>query len=634
MLTEAIAAARAGDRSRARDLLSRLLRADSSNAEYWVWMSAVVESKRERIYCLESAIKLDPTNRAAMRGLVILGARTPEEAEIASAVRIPRRQVAAIATGPSVGRGIQIPWKWVGTGALGLVAIAAIWGLARVVGPWLGSIVRRQAQAYRPASTLPPVSPTATTTHLPGTPTATPIPAATRVMRTPISTELAGTPLSLLVSATSTPTLVLGVTPHVYGAYDSGIKALIRGDYELALEYMTQVTDADPSLPDAHYFRGEALRLMDKIGEAIKAYDRAVNTDPDFAPAYLGRGRALLLRNTDAAINDLNRALKLDPSMTEAYLELGTYYASNKLWLRLANTMKAALEAGETTPMIYIRLSEAQISLNKPQEALENALEGSANDPTLLPGYLAVGRAYVAVGVDTFEPDHFSAALWPLKTYLIYTPDDHRGLACLGRAQVNLGQYEEAMTVLNYAIELQDRYAPAYLARGILNADIGEYEAAIDDLTLARRYSPATFDLLLSTGRAYFLMGDFNITGDFNDALDFINPAIAVANEETNFSIRGTKLAECYALRAQVYENINRLDYAIREWKWVLSLENVRPETRAIAETRVAELTGQGPTRTPTASPTLTPSATATLPSPTATLAATSTTTPSKTPTP
>ena len=594
-------------------------------------MSAVVESKRERIYCLESAIKLDPTNRAAMRGLVILGARTPEEAEIASAVRIPRRQVAAIATGPSIKREIQIPWKWVGSGAIGLVAIVAIWGLVQVAGPWFRALMGRPG--YRPASTLPPVTPTSTSTPLPGTPTATPIPAATRVMRTPISTELAGTPLSMLVSASSTPTLVLGVTPHVYGAYDLGIKALIRGDYELALEYMTQVTDADPDLPDAHYFRGEALRLMGEIGEAIKAYDQSVNTDPDYAPAYLGRGRALLLRNTDAAIYDLDRAIKLDPSMTEAYLELGAYYSSNKLWLKLNTLMEAALENGVTTPMIYIRLSEAQTSLGKSQEALENALEGSANDPTLLLGYLAVGRAYVAVGVDTFNPDYYTAALWPLKTYLIYTPDDYRGLAYLGRALVGLGEYEEALPLLNSALELQDRYSPAYLARGILNLEIGEYEAAIEDMTLARRYTTPTFDILFATGRAYFQIGNFH------DALvDFINPAIATANKEINFTTRGIKLAECYALRAQIYENINQLDDAIREWTWVLSLENARPETRAMAETHLAELTGQGPTRTPTATPsntpTPTPSATATLPSPTATSTATSATTPSKTPTP
>ena len=82
-LTEAIAAARAGDRSHARELLSKLLRADSANPEYWIWMSSVVDSECEKIYCLESALKLDPSNRAALRGLVILGARNPEEAELA-----------------------------------------------------------------------------------------------------------------------------------------------------------------------------------------------------------------------------------------------------------------------------------------------------------------------------------------------------------------------------------------------------------------------------------------------------------------------------------------------------------------------------------------------------------------------
>ena len=96
-LTEAIAAARAGDRSHARELLSKLLRADSANPEYWIWMSSVVDSEREKIYCLESALKLDPSNRAALRGLVILGARNPEEAELASAVKIARRQTASTA---------------------------------------------------------------------------------------------------------------------------------------------------------------------------------------------------------------------------------------------------------------------------------------------------------------------------------------------------------------------------------------------------------------------------------------------------------------------------------------------------------------------------------------------------------
>ncbi|MEJ2013469.1 MAG: hypothetical protein P8X64_14755 [Anaerolineales bacterium] len=91
-LTEAIAAIRTGDRARARELISRLLRADSQNAEYWIWMSSVVDLPRERIYCLESALKIDPTNRAALRGLAVLGARRPDEKEIPSPVRISKRE--------------------------------------------------------------------------------------------------------------------------------------------------------------------------------------------------------------------------------------------------------------------------------------------------------------------------------------------------------------------------------------------------------------------------------------------------------------------------------------------------------------------------------------------------------------
>jgi len=38
-------------------------------------MSTLVDSHQERIYCLESALRVDPDNEAAKRGLIILGAR-------------------------------------------------------------------------------------------------------------------------------------------------------------------------------------------------------------------------------------------------------------------------------------------------------------------------------------------------------------------------------------------------------------------------------------------------------------------------------------------------------------------------------------------------------------------------------
>src|SRR4030065_2161224 len=75
MYNAALEAIDQGQTARARDLFTRLLRSNSSKAEYWLWMSTLVETNKERIYCLESALRADPDNEAARRGLIILGAR-------------------------------------------------------------------------------------------------------------------------------------------------------------------------------------------------------------------------------------------------------------------------------------------------------------------------------------------------------------------------------------------------------------------------------------------------------------------------------------------------------------------------------------------------------------------------------
>src|SRR4030095_6151595 len=76
---EAVEALRVGNKSRARELLTGLLKTDQNNATYWVWMSATVDSAKERIYCLQTAFKLDPQNAAAKRGLILQGALPADE---------------------------------------------------------------------------------------------------------------------------------------------------------------------------------------------------------------------------------------------------------------------------------------------------------------------------------------------------------------------------------------------------------------------------------------------------------------------------------------------------------------------------------------------------------------------------
>ena len=76
---DAVDALRRGDKPRAKELLTLLLKTDQNNSTYWVWLSAAVDNTKERIYCLQTALKLNPENGTAKRGLILLGALTPDE---------------------------------------------------------------------------------------------------------------------------------------------------------------------------------------------------------------------------------------------------------------------------------------------------------------------------------------------------------------------------------------------------------------------------------------------------------------------------------------------------------------------------------------------------------------------------
>ncbi|MGD2162291.1 MAG: tetratricopeptide repeat protein [Anaerolineales bacterium] len=614
-LTEAIAAARVGNRLKAREILSRLLRSDSSNAEYWIWMSAVVDSPKERVYCLESALKIDPTNRAAMRGLVILGAREPSDRELAQAIKLPKRDIDPIQPAleptkleetkkepePSPKPSTFLPKR--GQRILRYLTSAAIFaGIGLLIAGALYIFAPRGSLAFLGiASTLPPASPTATDTPLPGTPTATPIPAATRIIRTPVPTEFAITPLALLVEATPTATPLAGYTPRPsFEAYQAGVDAIDEGDYEQAIFFLEQVVDTHPDWVDASYFLGKAQRNLDRIGSAIASQDKALNQNPEYAPALLERGRALLSRDEDAALRDLEEAVDVDPGFTEAYEELGTYYQQRRLWQRLEARMEEALAVGTRSPKILLLLSEAKLNLAKPEQGLAYAIESSADDPTSLEGYLAVGRAYVTLSIYSMDDTYYSQSLWPLQTYVVYRPDDHRGWGYLGRAQLGAGQIDEALNSLNTSLDINDRYAPAYQARGILFTELGRYEDALTDLNNARRFGTETFDVQIAAARVQYLLG--NYTDALNDNL---LPAVQQSSELSDLRIKELRLAEAYALRALIFEtNPDNINDAIRHWGWILEFENVLPETRALAEQHYNELTGAGPTRTPTSSPT------------------------------
>lgn len=69
LLWEGIAAARAGQKEQARELLLQALALDEETEAAWLWLSGVVDDSAERQICLENVLALNPDNKAAQNGL-------------------------------------------------------------------------------------------------------------------------------------------------------------------------------------------------------------------------------------------------------------------------------------------------------------------------------------------------------------------------------------------------------------------------------------------------------------------------------------------------------------------------------------------------------------------------------------
>ena len=68
-LQPVLAAIEKGEENRAREMLAELIRKEPNNPRYYMWMSTLAETKRERVSNLKEALRLDPNNATVRQGV-------------------------------------------------------------------------------------------------------------------------------------------------------------------------------------------------------------------------------------------------------------------------------------------------------------------------------------------------------------------------------------------------------------------------------------------------------------------------------------------------------------------------------------------------------------------------------------
>ena len=335
---------------------------------------------------------------------------------------------------------------------------------------------------------------------------------------------------------------------------------LKRRQYEKAREQFDLAQKMDPLLALPYWGQAEVLRLTDKCPDAIPLYRKATDLDRKFPEAQLGLGECLVAtKQFDQGVAALSVGLKWGAKWRPRFLtalgraeesrdslraagiyftrareeaagdatvrrELGDFYFRRGTWALSIIEHQAAMTLDSTDVETHFSLGQALYYDQRYNEALNEFLWVTRNDPEFAPGHLALGNLLYLSGAA--DPKRYVESIAPLETYTQLRPQDSKGWSLLGRSQYYTGKKEEALASLQKAESLGDKSKEMYTVLGRFYADRKDWPKALDYFG---RGDPSPRDMLL-IGQMHVFQGNL-------DRADSIYLAI-IARDSTNGDAR------------------------------------------------------------------------------------------------
>ncbi|CAA7623183.1 tetratricopeptide repeat protein [Magnetospirillum sp. SS-4] len=246
------------------------------------------------------------------------------------------------------------------------------------------------------------------------------------------------------------------------------VLALTAGDGATAAALAASAVERQPDWFMSYLNLGNALQSLDRVGEAIDSFQKAITLHPGSAEAHINLSGALELAGRHAEAADMAvKAIMIAPHMADAHVNFGN----------------------------------ALLGLDSPGEAVEAYVKATLLEPDNALAWFNMGNAFAAMG------DHADAAERYRRAIAI--ADGAVKQFSLGNALRALLRLDEAEAAYLRALHHDPRYLDAFINLAAVQRERGRLAEAEATLRAALEIAPDEADLHWNLALVKLTGGDF-----------------------------------------------------------------------------------------------------------------------------
>ena len=333
-----------------------------------------------------------------------------------------------------------------------------------------------------------------------------PSPATLAEMESIFAQALAFHRAGMLAEAETQYRRVLDVYPESFDCtHLLGVIAYQRGNYADAIDRIDAALKINANIADAHFNRGNVLKKLKRLDEALASYDEAAALKPDDPLILNSRGTVLReLKQFADALADLDAVIALRPDFSEAFNNRGNVFQDMERYDEaLADYAKAiALKPANADAFCN------RGNVHKHLEEYEQALVEYDKALALAPDHT---EAIYNRGTTLMELRRFDQALADYNKALPLKPGHADALYNRGTMLMGLRRVEEAIANFDEALALRPDHSDAFWNRAFARLLLGFSRQGWDEYEV--RWLTKELDALRRTFRQPLWQGDADVAG-------------------------------------------------------------------------------------------------------------------------